>query len=53
MSVKDRVQGLIDKYAKAYMERTGRSREFFERAKKVLPGGTTYQIRYFTHTQST
>ncbi|KUO79927.1 MAG: glutamate-1-semialdehyde 2,1-aminomutase [Vulcanisaeta sp. OSP_8] len=48
MSVKDRVQGLIDKYAKAYMERTGRSREFFERAKKVLPGGTTYQVRYFT-----
>ncbi len=43
-----RVQELIDRYTKIYMERTGRSRELFERARKVLPGGTTYQIRYFT-----
>ncbi|WP_054857180.1 aspartate aminotransferase family protein [Vulcanisaeta sp. JCM 16159] len=43
-----RIQELIDRYAKIYMERTGRSRELFERARKVLPGGTTYQIRYFT-----
>ena len=48
MSIEDRAQALIDKYVRIYMERTGRSREFFERARKVLPGGTTYQIRYFS-----
>ncbi|ADN51805.1 aspartate aminotransferase family protein [Vulcanisaeta distributa] len=42
-----RIQELIDKYTKIYAERTGKSRELFERARRVLPGGTTYQIRYF------
>ena len=46
-SLGDRVQELIDKYTKIYAERTGKSRELFERARRVLPGGTTYQIRYF------
>nr|KJR72665.1 MAG: glutamate-1-semialdehyde 2,1-aminomutase [Vulcanisaeta sp. AZ3] len=48
MNITDRVQELINKYTKIYIEKTSKSREFFERAKKVLPGGTTYQIRYFT-----
>ncbi|MGC8607874.1 MAG: aspartate aminotransferase family protein [Vulcanisaeta sp.] len=43
-----KVQELIDKYTKIYMERTSKSRELFERARKVLPGGTTYQIRHFS-----
>lgn len=30
-----------------YIEKTKRSRELFELARKVLPGGSTYHIRYF------
>ena len=47
IDVGSKVQELIDKYTKIYFERTGKSRELFERARRVLPGGTTYQIRYF------
>ena len=32
---------------KEYIKRTPKSRAVFERARKVLPGGVTYQIRYF------
>ncbi len=39
---------MIDRYTRIYLERTRRSRELFERARRVLPGGTTYQIRYFS-----
>ncbi|ABM81254.1 aspartate aminotransferase family protein [Hyperthermus butylicus] len=33
--------------ASEYEKRTPRSRELFERARRVLPGGTTYHIRFF------
>ncbi|WP_069807216.1 aspartate aminotransferase family protein [Vulcanisaeta thermophila] len=47
MELGDRVRDLLIKYGKIYEERTPKSREFLNRARKVLPGGTTYQIRYY------
>lgn len=35
------------KEEKKYIERTKRSREIWEKARKVLPGGVTYAIRFF------
>ncbi len=47
MNLEDRVNALISRYEAEYVKRTRGSREFFERARLVLPGGTTYQIRFF------
>lgn len=47
INLNDRVKELMTKLESIYRARTRRSEEFFNRAIKVLPGGTTYQIRYF------
>ena len=42
------VEEAISSLTLAYMAKSKRSRELFERAQRVLPGGTTYHIRYFS-----
>ncbi len=42
-----RLQKLRIEFTKIYEERTKKSRELFLQARKVLPGGVTYHIRFF------
>ncbi|MEM4552982.1 MAG: aspartate aminotransferase family protein [Ignisphaera sp.] len=37
---------IVSRLSSKYVEKTRRSREMFERALRVLPGGVTYHIRY-------
>ncbi len=45
--VEKRLEELWQELVPRYVEKTKRSREMFEQAKRVLPGGATYHIRYF------
>lgn len=46
-SLDERIRVLYQEETRRYIERTPGSREMFERAKRVLPGGVSYTIRYF------
>ncbi|MET1127732.1 MAG: aspartate aminotransferase family protein [Thermoproteota archaeon] len=45
--VERELEELWSRYASEYTSRTPRSRTLYERARRVLPGGVTYHIRYF------
>ena len=45
--VEKAINDLISKYIAIYIEMTKKSKELFERAKRVLPGGVVYAVRYF------
>ena len=45
--VEGRLEEWLARLYSEYEARTGRSRELFEQARAVLPGGVTYQIRFF------
>ncbi|WP_291765071.1 aspartate aminotransferase family protein [Caldivirga sp. UBA161] len=47
LNLSDKVQELVRKLESEYLAKTIKSAEFFKRASRVLPGGTTYQIRFF------
>lgn len=46
-SCEQSIERVISKHLKLYTEMTGRSRELFERASRVLPGGVVYHVRFF------
>ena len=41
------LEALAKRYHRVYEERTGKSRSLYEKAKRHLPGGVTYHIRWF------
>jgi glutamate-1-semialdehyde 2,1-aminomutase len=41
------LERLYDLYTAQYVEKTKKSRELYERAKRPMPAGVTYAIRYF------
>jgi glutamate-1-semialdehyde 2,1-aminomutase len=43
-----KLKKVYDENLKIYLEKTSRSKELFERARKVLPGGVSYTIRYYS-----
>jgi glutamate-1-semialdehyde 2,1-aminomutase len=45
--VEERLKELISQWERIYVERSVRSRELYERAKRVFPAGVTYGIRFF------
>ncbi|KUO86091.1 MAG: glutamate-1-semialdehyde 2,1-aminomutase [Caldivirga sp. MG_3] len=47
VNLRDRVKELMSRLEADYRSRTRKSLEFFNRAAALLPGGTTYQIRFF------
>jgi glutamate-1-semialdehyde 2,1-aminomutase len=47
VNLRDRVKELMSRLEADYRSRTHKSLEFFNRAAALLPGGTTYQIRFF------
>lgn len=44
----NKLRELLESEYRIYREKTKRSMELFERARRVLPGGVTYAIRYFS-----
>ncbi|MCS7099058.1 MAG: aspartate aminotransferase family protein [Sulfolobales archaeon] len=46
-AVESRLSDLLAKLEKEFSAKTPRSRELFERSRRVLPGGVTYAIRFF------
>lgn len=46
-SIEARLEDLVKDLELRYAERTKKSREFFEKSKKFMPGGVSYGIRYF------
>ncbi len=44
--VKSRINSLIREWESAYVDRTRRSKELYERARNLMPAGVTYSIRY-------
>jgi len=47
VNLRDRVKELMSRLEADYRSRTRKSLEIFNRASRLLPGGTTYQIRFF------
>jgi glutamate-1-semialdehyde 2,1-aminomutase len=47
LNVEENLERLLPEWRRVYVERTGRSKELFERACRVLPGGVTYVLRFF------
>ncbi|MDM7274737.1 MAG: aminotransferase class III-fold pyridoxal phosphate-dependent enzyme, partial [Thermoprotei archaeon] len=47
LSYEERVELLYREFESKYVSMTPKSRGLFERARKVLPGGVTYAIRFF------
>ncbi len=45
--IEERLGGLIGGLESEYTRRTPKSRELFEKSKKLMPGGVSYAIRYF------
>ncbi|MCE4615251.1 MAG: aspartate aminotransferase family protein [Desulfurococcales archaeon] len=41
------ISKLLIKYTEIYRQRTPRSKQFYEKARSILPGGVTYKIRDF------
>ncbi|MCI4435812.1 MAG: hypothetical protein JHC33_03255, partial [Ignisphaera sp.] len=44
--VEERLKELISQWERIYVEKSVRSRELYERAKRVFPAGVTYGIRF-------
>jgi len=47
LNIEENLEKLLPEWKRVYVERTRRSKELFERARRVFPGGVTYTLRFF------
>jgi glutamate-1-semialdehyde 2,1-aminomutase len=47
LNIEENLEKLLPEWKRVYVERTRRSKELFERACRVFPGGVTYTLRFF------